>query len=58
MLEFVLHKAKISEKFDSWKDSEPRILMTLTFREFYDSKLSSVYSLDNIAISISYVEMW
>ena len=54
---FVSQRARMSEEFDSMKDSHsgeferrPQIFVKLSFIELRDSKLSGLHSFDNMAI--------
>ena len=56
----VSHRVRMSGEFDSRKDSHstkferrPQILVKLSFRELYDSKLSGLHTFDNMVISLS-----
>ena len=56
---FVSHRASTSGQFDSGKDSHsakfkrrPQILVKLSFRELFDSKLSGWHPFDNMIISL------
>ena len=53
---FVPYRARISEEFDSRKDSQStkfegrsQIFVKLSFRELYDLKLCSLHHFDNMA---------
>ena len=57
VIQFISHRARISEEFDSRKDSQstkfeprPQIFIKLSFRELCDSKLSRLHPFDNTAI--------
>ena len=54
---FVSHRARMSDKFDSRKDSHstkfeqrPQIFVKLSFRELCDSMLSGLHPFDNMVI--------
>ena len=54
---FVSNTVRMSGEFDSRKDLQSakferrtRIFVKLSFREFYDSKLSGLHAFDNMAI--------
>ena len=58
--QFVSHRARMSQKFDSRKESHlkqfeqrPQILVKLSFRELCYSKLSGLHPFDNMATSLS-----
>ena len=54
---FISHRARMSGKFDSRKDSQSRnferrtqIFVKLSFRELCNSKLSVLHAFDNMAL--------
>ena len=58
--QFVSHRARMSQEFDSRKGSHPKqfeqrpqILVKLSFRELCYSKLPGLHPFDNMAISLS-----
>ena len=57
LFRFVSNRARMSEEFDSRKDSHstkfkqrPQIFVKLNFSELWDSKLSGLHPFDNMAI--------